>query len=196
MAFHRGKWASRAKMGFPCKSCQNGNGYVGALCNCLEWGVHQSNQIFKPPFRNHFNTKPLAPVDTAGLNAKKAKCLAAIKATPAGAAAWKQRDLRSMMNGEADNCALDSSAGLKGASPHFNRRHAIQSFCEVCRHAATDGPCTHAAAHMRGAAEDRKIPCADRAIYTSKMVAADDKKKCAADGEIRDDARAEQCSSL
>ena len=55
----------------------------------------------------------------------------------AGAAAWKEKSLRSLMNAEADNCALDSSAGVKGQNPHFNRRHAIESFCTTLQSEAT-----------------------------------------------------------
>jgi hypothetical protein len=124
-----GSWRSRAALGYPCKRCKNGSGYVGAICNCFEWGVHKFDQIFIRKITNQFNAKPLAPIDTGALSGAKQKCLSFLKEHPAGALAWKQKSLRGLMNAEADNCALDSNAGLKGKSPRFNRRHTLESFC-------------------------------------------------------------------
>jgi hypothetical protein len=33
-------------LGYPCKKCQAGLGFVGAMCNCKEWAIDRNDQLF------------------------------------------------------------------------------------------------------------------------------------------------------
>jgi len=132
---------------YPCRNCQAAVGGVGAICSCSEFAVDLDKQLFnsklgqigglKKSYSKDFKQAKPGPLPAAKqekIKAARAKCLADIRKTPFGAIAWAVPSLRTMLQRNAEACALDKISGLQGGrQSRFNRRAAEKDICVYVR---------------------------------------------------------------
>jgi hypothetical protein len=129
-------------LGYPCQKCKTGLGFVGAMCNCHEWAVPASKQLFSSTFRNKFeHTSKVHKMSQAGVATARTHCNTALLSHPAGKAFYKgmyykralpkkvYSSLKRMFDEDIDDCALDRVAGIGLKGGKVNRKALVRSFC-------------------------------------------------------------------
>jgi len=122
-------------VGYPCKGCKAGIGYVGAMCQCKEFLVPPEQQLFsnatkKPLPAWTTETWKYNPAEAANLKALNDKCAGYMTGTKIGEMAMAHPFLRPHALGLIEDCAADHEAGEGGGQPRFNRIAMIGNLCE------------------------------------------------------------------
>ena len=84
---------------YPCETCTAGLGFVGAMCNCHEWAVAPSKQIFSSTYANKFaEHSNVANMDQSGVTTARVVCSKALLEHPAGKAFYTTKMYRQTMS--------------------------------------------------------------------------------------------------
>jgi hypothetical protein len=119
-------------IGYPCKKCVAGLGYVGALCSCHEFLVGTQDQLFAkklPP--GTWEKMGQAKLNQKKMLVKQKKCLLFMVKQPVGLLAWKHPALRPMLISASNDCALDALTGTGKGNARFNRAELITNICNA-----------------------------------------------------------------
>jgi len=105
-----------AEIGYPCKKCIAGLGYMGAMCSCHEFLVAESDEIFSKKLAEESweddstDDQSEQLEHDSDLREYKSKCLDYLLGKPMGALAFQHAALKHVVIDAVGNCAEDIAA--------------------------------------------------------------------------------------
>lgn len=121
-------------VGYPCRKCFAGIGYVGAICQCKEFLVSREGQLFKTkaarPVWHAEDWQPPSPATNAAMSKERQSCQTYLAGDRIGQLVMGHPAIKPLLIDAIDECTADSEARAGAGVPHFNKQALLEELCE------------------------------------------------------------------